>query len=122
MKAFKILNLKFMKSFEYLSTLNEYINSPILSFSWYHDDLKLNSIPIYVKTSEELELKIICSSELSILIRNYDTENGFSASSLLGSISVDKKYFDLSKYLLIRVNDSVKSYIRLSCVIKSREI
>jgi hypothetical protein len=111
-----------MKSFEYISTLNEYINSPIISFSWYHDDLKLSSIPIYVKTSEELELRIICSNELSILIRDYDAEKGFSASSLMGSVSVDKKNFDLSKYFVIRVSDRVKSYIRLSCVIKSRTI
>ncbi len=84
--------------------------------------MKLSSIPITIKTEEEFNFDIVCSKELSEVIRNYDIANGYSISSLTGSIQVSIELFDITEYFVIKIIDGVKKYIRLSCVKKVRTI
>ena len=84
--------------------------------------MKLSSIPITIKTEEEFNFDIVCSKELSKIIRDYDVANGYSISSLEGSIQISIEFLNIAEYFVIKIIDGDKKYIRLSCVKKSRTI
>lgn len=57
--------------FEHLGILSEFGKKyNVIDISWNKDEFVLNNIPIYLFTRDQLTIRILCTKDLSIAIKN----------------------------------------------------
>ena len=95
-------------NFDLIGTLNEWLNknySTNYVIRILEDDMNKVNIPIYILTEEEIEIRILCTKDLSVSIRNGERNVAELKENIIYKVipSNRKPYYRLTEVIVVGI-------------------
>jgi hypothetical protein len=95
-------------NFVFIGTLNEWLNNNYSSnyvIRILESDMNKVNIPVYISTEEEIEIKMLCTKDLSVSIRNGERSVAELKENIIYKVipSNRKPFYRLTEVIVVAV-------------------